>query len=207
MAGVGSDRLGKAIEGDEQALTELLEKYGSGVRRGLAGDIPKRWRSLLSEDDVLQQTYVDAFRDIRRFDGEDEGSFRRWLETLAKRNLLDAVKMLEADKRGGDRRRVEPGPGDESIVGLYEMLGGTTSTPSRIAARREARDVLTQALESLPGDYRQVIEMYDLSGRSIEEVASALQRSHGATYMLRARAHRLLCEIMGTAARYLSETA
>ncbi len=62
-------------------------------------------------------------------------------------------------------------------------------------------------MESLPSSYRQVIEIYDLEGRSIEEAASALKRSSGATYMLRARAHRLLCEIKGTESKYLSEKA
>ena len=73
----------------------------------------------------------------------------------------------------------------------------------RIGRNRE----LKKALESLPTAYRQVIEMYDLEGRPIEEVAVALKRSSGATYMLRSRAHRLLCEVMGTESKYLSEKA
>ena len=207
MADSDGERLGQAIQGDERALTELLEKHGPAIRRRLAGAIPKRWQSLLSEDDVLQQTYVDAFRDIGRFVGDDGRAFERWLHTLAKRNMLDAIKMLEADKRGGDRRRIEPGSRDESMVALYEVLGGTVTTPSRKAARQEAGDALKKALESLPTAYRQVIELYDLDGRPIEEVAAALERSCGAIYMLRSRAHRLLSEIMGSQSKYFSEKA
>ena len=207
MSNVSSELLSKAIGGDEQALSQLLEEHGPAVRRPLAGAIPKRWQSLLSEDDVLQQTYVDAFRDIRSFVGDDGRAFESWLHTLAKRNMLDGIKMLEAEKRGGDRRRIEPGSRDESMVALYELLGGSITTPSRKAARQEAGEALKKALESLPNSYRQVIEMYDLEGCSIEEAAVALKRSSGATYMLRARAHRLLCEIMGTESKYLSEKA
>ena len=82
MAEMRRELLGKAVGGDEQALTALLEEHAPELRRRLAGGIPKRWRALLSEDDVLQQTYVDAFRDIRRFVGDQESAFRGWLETL-----------------------------------------------------------------------------------------------------------------------------
>ncbi len=207
VSNVSSELLSKAIGGDEQALSQLLEEHGPAVRRRLVGAIPRRWQSLLSEDDVLQQTYVDAFRDIGRFVGDEGRAFEAWLHTLAKRNMLDGIKMLEADKRGGDRRRIEPGSREESMVALYEVLSGTITTPSRKAARNEAAGALKKALESLPTAYCQVIELYDLEGRQIEEVAAVLKRSSGATYMLRSRAHRLLCEIMGTQSKYLSEKA
>jgi DNA-directed RNA polymerase specialized sigma24 family protein len=39
--------------------------------------------------------------------------------------------------------------------------------------------------------------MFDLEGRPVQQIASALQRSEGAVYMLRARAHDRLREILG----------
>ena len=199
--------LNQAIAGERDALGELLETHGPAVREKLAGAIPKRWRSLLALDDVMQQAYADAFLDIDRFTPQGEGSFAAWLLTLAKRNLLDAVRMLEAEKRGGNRKQVEPGAADKSFVTLYELLGGTSSTPSRKAARSEACIELEQAIRRLPRAQRQVVQMYDLEGRPVEEVAAALERSSGAAYMLRARAHRRLSEIMGTASKYLSSSA
>jgi RNA polymerase sigma-70 factor (subfamily 1) len=199
--------LDRAQAGDTDALVGLLEKHGRAVRQAIAGRIPRRWRSMLSEDDVMQQTYVDAMLGIGRFVYQGEGSFRAWLASLAKCNLLDAVKALEAEKRGGGRRRVTEGLGDESYVALYEYLGAISATPSRDAAGHEARDALGRALEQLPASYRRVVEMYDLQGREIEDVAAALNRSKGAVYMLRARAHRQLAEIMGTVSRYLTKVS
>jgi DNA-directed RNA polymerase specialized sigma24 family protein len=49
--------------------------------------------------------------------------------------------------------------------------------------------------------------MWDLEGHSVEEVAASLGRSPGAVYMLRARAHRQLAEIMGAPSRFLSGSA
>lgn len=199
--------LAQARDGNREALSALLERTGPVVRRGVEGRIPKRWQSLLSEDDVMQQTYADAAIGLGQFVYYGEGSFRAWLASLAKYNLLDAIKMLEAEKRGGNRRRIEAASGETSYLALYEHLGATSSTPSRRAALDEAQTALEKALQQLPPAYRMVVRMYDLDGRPIEAVAAALGRSKGAVYMLRSRALERVAEIMGTASKYLSRGA
>lgn len=196
--------INKAVCGDREALTTLLEQHGPHLRQGLNGQISRRWRSVLSEDDVMQQTYADAVRDIKGFVPRGADSFPRWLATLRNNNLRDAIAGLEADRRGGQSRRLEPTTGDESCIALIDLLAGTTSTPSRCATREENAACLKRALEQLPEAYARVVRMYDLEGRAIGEVAAALRRSPGAVFMLRARAHSRLQEIMGSASAYLS---
>ena len=60
---------------------------------------------------------------------------------------------------------------------------------------------------SLPRDHRAVVELWDLEGRSVEEVAAKLNRSRGATYMLRARAYRQLAEILGASSQFFGDWA
>jgi RNA polymerase sigma-70 factor (ECF subfamily) len=200
------DFIKRAVAGEQDALVQLLERHGPTIRQGLAGAIPRRWQSQLSLDDVMQQTYTDAFLAIERFEDRGTGSFCAWMATLAERNLVDAMRMLKAEKRGGDRAQVGPVVGSDSFVGLYEFVTHTT-TPSRHAARDEARLALEQAVEQLPATYHQVVRMYDLEEQPIEAVAAALGRTVGAVYMLRARAHDRLGEILGPASDYLSDTA
>jgi RNA polymerase sigma factor (sigma-70 family) len=197
--------LALAVQGDAEALSVLLERHGPPVRQGLTGGIARKWRSVLSVDDVMQQTYTDAFLTIRRFESRESGTFEGWLATLARRNLLDAVRLLSAEKRGGDRHRVTPLMGDESMVALYELVGGSVTTPSSHAAKGEAKSALERAIECLPANYQKVVCMYDLEGRPIEEVAAAMERSAGAVYMIRARAHDRLGEILGAPQQYLSD--
>ena len=183
----------------------LLERHAQTLRRGLAGRIPARLRSVLSEDDVMQQTHLDAALGIDRFEDRGPGSFLAWLTAIARYNLLDAIQMLGAEKRGGGRIRIDSGAGVDSHTRLYEQLGVTLQTPSRHVARDEAQSALERALGSLPVPYRRVVEMYDLQCRPIEDVAAELGRSNGAVYMLRARAHDRLKELLGSACRYLSD--
>ncbi len=204
MGSSDANLLEQANRGDEHALTALLSQHGPAVRRVVARNIPKRWRSMLTADDVMQQTYIDAFLDLHRFKPDSGGSFPAWLTSLAKCNLADALKMLDAHKRGKGHCRVESSDHHDSMMALYELLAATQSTPSRHAARAEARAALARAIEQLPEDYGLTVRMYDLEGRPIDEIAAALKRSTGAVYMMRARAHRRLGVMLGSASGYLS---
>ena len=170
----------------------------------LHGAIPTRWQSVLSMDDVMQQAYAEAYVSLPRFEPRGQGSFAAWLTTLARCTLLDAIRMLEADKRGGDRRRIQANP-DDSCASLFDMLTQTMGTPSRYAARHEAAAAIRHAVDQLPDPQKQVVEMYDLQGKPVAEVASALGRSEGAIYLLRVRAHRRLAELMGAPANFLTK--
>ena len=123
-------------------------------------------------------------------------SFTSWLATLARNNLLDVVRMLEAEKRGGGRLRVPLGIEESSMILLDELLAGTSVTPSRDLSQKESLLLLERALEKLPQLYQQVVRLYDLEEKPVEEVARALEKSPGAVYMMRSRAHRRLRETL-----------
>jgi RNA polymerase sigma-70 factor (ECF subfamily) len=161
---------------------------------------------MLSAEDVIQETYADAFHDIGHFDPEGDGSFGGWLLRIAQCNLRDAVRMLGAEKRGGRHRRVEIWQGDDTRTALLDLLTATGSSPSRQAAGEEACSLLDQAINKLPRDYRTVVQMYDLQGESATTISEVLQRSPGAVYMLRARAHDWLRELMGTTSDFFADS-
>jgi RNA polymerase sigma-70 factor (ECF subfamily) len=207
MSEAEEELIARAICGDEDALCQLLERHGAAVRRRLESRIPHASQSMLSADDLMQETYVDVFLEIRCFVLQGPGSFHAWLSKIAERNLIDALRMLQTAKRGGGRQKVEPANRNESTLALWEKLSGSGTTPSHAAARVEARHRLEAAIQRLPSHYRQVVEEYDLDGRPIEEVAALLDRSPAAVYMLRARAHRLLAELLGSSSAFLSDSA
>jgi RNA polymerase sigma-70 factor, ECF subfamily len=192
MATVEDELAVRAVAGDEEALVALLERFGPIVRSKLRGRIDARWQSLLSDDDVMQETYVDAFLSIAGFEPRGEGSFLRWLTTLARNNLLDAVKGLKTARAGGGN--VLSRAGDDFHARLLEEFGGSVTSPSEQAARNEATLLLNQSVETLPATYQQVVRLYDLECRPMDEVAAVCECSPGAVFMRRARAHALLRE-------------
>jgi RNA polymerase sigma factor (sigma-70 family) len=198
--------LQRASTGDDDAFARLLEVHAPELRRRMAPRIPQRYRSVIGIDDLMQQTFVDAYCDGMRIEPRGNEAIAAWLTVVAERNLVDAVRMLDAKKRGGDRRRINAArTRGDSWRDLIELLSASGSTPSRATAERETLDRLEKALRSLPETYRTVVEMCDLQDRPIDDISRELDRSSGAVYMLRARAHRMLAEILGETPDFSSD--
>jgi RNA polymerase sigma-70 factor (ECF subfamily) len=190
-----------AGQGDDNAMTLLLQRHGPAIRARLSTEIRGKWQSVLDADDVMQITYLEAYLRIDRFEPRGEGSFAAWLTHIAKNNLRDAIEGLERQKRPPPDARVLANP-DESAAALFDQLACTTTTPSRQAGRKEILKAVHSAITTLPDDYATVVKMYDLEGRTVGEVAETMGRTSGAVYMLRARAHDLLRETLGSASAW-----
>ncbi|MEM7311020.1 MAG: sigma-70 family RNA polymerase sigma factor [Planctomycetota bacterium] len=190
------------MAGDEEAMVSLLARHGERARRRVV--VPERWRSLLSIDDILQETYSDVLQHVGRFEPGREGAFEAWFMTLARNNLRDAMRHLAAEKRGGRRRKVEPKSEGESLLRLYDQVRPATLTPTRCAAKGEAEAALVRVIARLPEDYSRVIQLYYIEGRNAAEVGAEMARTPGAVHMLRTRALDHLRDLMGRASRFLS---
>mgnify|MGYP005838094069 CR=1 FL=1 len=202
-----ADLIARGVGGDRAATSELLKRHGPTVRGRLAGKISAVWQSMIDVDDVMQVTYLEAFMRIGSFQARHEGSFLAWLTLIAENNLRDAIKELERQKRPNPRNRVQAATGSEdSYVALVEMLGATMTTPSLVAHRGEVKSALDAALDKLPADYAKVVRLYDLQGKDAKEVAAEIGKSPGAVYMLLARAHDRLKDVLGTESQFFTRT-
>ncbi len=205
MGGSEEALVREAVAGNEEALSTLLLRHAAMVRAGLK--ISARWRSVLDAEDVMQVTLLEAFLRIRAFEPSGPGAFLAWLRRIADNNLRDAIRELECDKRA-PVRRPPVGAGDEAAyVALFEQVTATGTTPSRGAARHEAKQMLEAALGQLPQDYARVVRLYELEGRSSAEVAGLLGRSPGAVRILLVRARDRLGELLGAGTRFFSDRA
>lgn len=199
--------LAKALSGDRQALVTLLEQLGPVTRTRIEHKITPPWNAMLDADDVMQVTYMEVVTRLPTFKTGGASGFLAWLNRMAENNLIDAVRALESSRRPGPSKRVTPISPDDSSDMFLQFIGATSATPSRDAAKGEAGRIIESALRHLPPDYEKVVRLYDLEGKSIAEVAAALGRSEGATWMLRARAHDRLREHLGGQDRFFSSPA
>jgi RNA polymerase sigma-70 factor, ECF subfamily len=195
MAEAESQLLHEARKGNTEALTALLYAHGPAVRRQVGAALDPRWHRYIDLDDLMQVSYLEAFLSIRRFSSRSEDAFRAWLLRIARNNLCDALRELRQAKRPDTQKRLDLPEGDESYVGLLASLV-SSATPSRSAMRHEQIATMKAAIGDLPELYRQVVEQLDIESRPAAEVARVLGRSQGAVYMIRARAHERLREIL-----------
>jgi RNA polymerase sigma-70 factor (ECF subfamily) len=200
------DLVALAISGSRAAVERLLLDHYTPLVKHLQPLIPVALQSVLSVEDILQETFSQAFQDIRTFKPSTDKSFGTWLKAIAENRLRDAIKAQRRKKRGGAHQRVHPPiyPDADSALGLAEMLSAGRSTPSQALARDEAVRAVHVAMAGLREDYREAVRLRFLEGQSVEGVAAAMHRSPGAVRGLIDRAKRAMREAMGRASGYFS---
>ena len=166
--------LEKARGGDraafEAAAAECRERLEGYVRTRLGSHL----RPVVEVEDVVQETYAQAIASISRFEWRGEESFLRWLNRIAEHAILNLAKKQRA--RGGAVLFVE-----------HDAPGGDPA-PSRAMRREERRDRLQQALDDLPADYREAIQLVRLQGLQVKEAAARMNRTPKSVMHLLARA-------------------
>ena len=68
-----------AVLGDMDALERLLVFYAPKVRQSLVGKINPRWQALVTEDDILQETCMEAFDDRLKEKNNASGALRLYI--------------------------------------------------------------------------------------------------------------------------------
>jgi RNA polymerase sigma-70 factor (ECF subfamily) len=161
----------RVLAGDTSLFEILMRRYNQRlfrVARGILADDAEA-------EDVMQEAYVRAFRELAGFRGE--ARFSTWLTRIA---------CHEALARARKRRRLVP---------LFPMSGGgeppdppsETLGPQREMENRELQTVLREAVELLPDPLRAVFCLREIEGLSTEQTADALDLS---VENVRVRLHR-----------------
>jgi RNA polymerase sigma-70 factor (ECF subfamily) len=129
-------------------------------------------------EDVMQQAYVNAFANLRQFDGR--ARFATWLTRIAVNESLARV-----------RRRGRYEPFDDDVTSAEaSMQSAAPQNPERAAATGELRELLEWAIDGLPDGAREVFVLREVEGLSTAETAASLGVSEDAvkTRLSRARA-------------------
>ncbi len=198
-----AELLGSAVEGDRYALERLLIGYQSRLIARIRRRFPPDLKTVISPEDILQETYVEIFRSIRSFESTGRNAFHRWLLAVAENRLVDNVRTHRAAKRGGGRVRIAVTTGS-SVAPLMEILQPTSHTPSRSAAVHEIESAVWVALAALKPEYREALQLRFLKGLSVAEVAARMKRSEWSVHKLCSRGLQRMRESLGEASRFLS---
>ena len=193
-----------AAGGDRVALERLLLSHYDGLERRIRPKLPARLQSTQAVEDILQQTFLQAYRDIGRFEPRSDAAFGDWIGRIAENRLLDAIKEHDRVKRGGDLVRVEASPNDSVLMPLLDWIAGDDPHPSSVAARAEALQAMHIALAGLDKDQYDAIRLHLLEGLSLEETATRVGRTPDAVRGLVHRGKGKLRDAMGRASQWLS---
>lgn len=182
--------------GNQLALTKLLTACHRRLRARAAARLPAAMKAKRGPEDILQEVYLDVFRQINRFEDRGPGSFLNWLYAILDRKLAAARRAAHYQMRDIDREVTIGTPAADSYWNLLDQLYADSGTPSRMARRAEVLRALSACVTDLSEPHRHVIQMRFLDGLSVDDVATRLGKSKAAIVALTKRALEALRKSM-----------
>lgn len=178
----------KAQADDDRAFGELVHRYEAKVY-SLA---LKMLRNPEDAEDVLQDTFLRAYRGIKSFQGNS--TISTWIYRITansalmrlRRKHLPTVSIDDADER-------------EAPINIADWAPG----PVEQLLTKETQQAMNEAVEALPPEFRQVFILRDVEEMSNSEVAEVLDLSVAA---VKSRLHRARLKVRDRLAGYFGES-
>ncbi len=153
-----------AGQSPQVAIPELFERHGRELHslgRRICGSPDKA-------DDLVQETFLRAFRKWHQFEGRS--SPKTWLFSIAAR-ICSRLNR----RRAGEPARLEPLsellPVGQRTIPQIPAVG---NRPDELLLTDELRAVVDSAISKLPIHFRLPLVLKDLAELSVQEVASVL---------------------------------
>jgi len=149
--------------GDQSAYAELVERHSPTIYNLALRMMNDREEA----EEVLQETFLSAFRAVGRFEGRSQLS--TWLYRIAYNAALMRLRKRPLPTTSID----EPIQNDEGDQ-IPRQLVDWTGRPDEILLTGELRSMLDSAAAALPETLRSVFTLRDIEGLSTAEAAEVL---------------------------------
>ncbi len=157
--------------GSEIALDRRLEMHRQRLQRTIAVELEPYLRARIDADDIIQNTFRDAFRRIDDFFEQNVLSFFLWLRQIAVNRLKDARRWHRAQRRNVHLEKAGGISHGQSSVDLMNALAGSFTSPSEAFRRNELHQDLEEALAALSSQDQTVLKLRFLERLSLKETA------------------------------------
>jgi RNA polymerase sigma-70 factor (ECF subfamily) len=165
-------------DGDRAEFARLMEQFSPMIYRlGL-----KMLNNPQDAEDILQETFIKAYKHIHKFDGRS--SVSTWLYRIATNEALMVLRKKRPDTVSFDMPSMHDTEPQEPL-----QIVDWCCLPEEEYLTAEGRLRLDQAAERLPESLRIAFVLRDIEGLSTRETAEVLQISEMAvkTRLSRAR--------------------
>ena len=180
--------------GDTDAFGLLFRKYQRRLAVLVHYKMSAGLHSIMEVEDILQEVFLSAARDMQQFTYQSPGSLMAWLSRIADHVIVDAARYQNRGKRRAEellRFRSESNPtGPEPV---------DSETPSRLFSREETMQILLKKLDALPVEYREMIVLAKFEGLTTKEISERVGKSRENVALLLHRALKRFRELESAA--------
>ncbi|HEX7151074.1 MAG TPA: sigma-70 family RNA polymerase sigma factor [Thermoanaerobaculia bacterium] len=163
-----------AANGDRDAFGRLIDAY-AGTVTSIALAIV---RDLQAAQDVAQEVFLVAWRDLRKLRNSD--SFLPWVRQVTRNRAHSWLREQQPTVKDADA--------------ILAAAVDPRLTPPELFERSEQQRIVAEVIDTLPDDAREVITLYYSEGRSAKQVANLLGISEVAVKKRLSRARERIRE-------------
>lgn len=153
----------RSLARDDQAFRIIMSRYNRRLYRIARGIV----RNDSDAEDIVQEAYVKAFMHLANFRGES--SLATWLSRIT---INEALGRLRRKRTLKEVSRVEDQRTEAEIIPFPQMT--TNEDPEKTMAQRQILQLVEQATDNLPENFRLVFVTRVIEGMNVEETAEIL---------------------------------
>lgn len=166
---------------EEVKFAEIVERTKSVVLSAIGKTLDSEFSSHI--DDVVQETYMRAYKSLQKEQFQNNSSLETWLYTIARNESLRMNEKLVRERQKSEN--------------LAESMGHEEAVEKSVEQKSEEGGILYTLLEKLPEKYRSVIEL-DIQGYRDSQIAQMLKISIGTVKSRNSRGREKLRKIAMT---------
>jgi RNA polymerase sigma-70 factor (ECF subfamily) len=152
--------IAQAQNDSQAAFRQLYERYHNKIHRLIGSMVG----SAEDTNDIVQQTFTQAFRSLEKFKGQS--SFYTWLYRIAVNATTDFRRKVSRQKEVGIDQTPQ-GSGKRAV----ELAAPREDGPEVELYRKELARLIRKALDSLSEEHRTVMVLREINGLSYTEIA------------------------------------
>jgi RNA polymerase sigma-70 factor (ECF subfamily) len=173
--------------GRPDATNQALEEFRAYLETLTSIQIDPGLRNKFSMSDIVQNTLLEAWRDLDRIQALDADARKRWLRRMLVNNLLEEIEHWRAKQRDPHREQPLEAAAAESSCRLQNWLAVEDTTPGERMVQQEEALRLLEALSKLDPRQREALILQKYHGWKLEQIAEHLDCTTSAVAGLHAR--------------------
>jgi RNA polymerase sigma-70 factor (ECF subfamily) len=173
----------KILDGDKSAFTFIQNKYKTRIK----SLVRRMIKDPDDVDDLTQEAFIKAYNALDSF--QFAYNFSAWLYRIASNSCIDFLRKKRFKTVSID----QPVAGEED---LYIDIPNDDLTPDIEMISKERKKILKKAIDELPENYRNIINMRHTEEMDYKEIAEKLEIPLGTVKAHLFRARKLLYDAL-----------
>ncbi|MGZ5442705.1 MAG: RNA polymerase sigma factor [Thermoanaerobaculia bacterium] len=176
----------RILGGDRDLFTTLVSRY----EKRLVNYVYRITHRYEDAHDLAQEIFVKVYLALDRYDPKYQ--FSTWLFRIAQNSAIDALRKKSIAEVPLAR------PTEEEPSGKEREFADDGISPYRALKNKQLSAAIDRAVERLPSDYRELIQLRHFAELSYEEIATMKKLPLGTVKNKLFRARNLLKESLGS---------